>query len=63
MNVLSDFKIRLNTFVPEDEISNEIASLHKIINEKEEKIRKMEADLLRLQKGKKGSSSRAIKKK
>jgi len=58
MNVLSDFKIRLNTFVPEDEIGNEIASLHKIINEKEEKIRKMEADLLRLQKGKKVKAPR-----
>jgi len=58
MNVLSDFKIRLNTFVPEDEIGNEIASLHKIINEKEEKIKKMEADLLRLQKGKKVNISK-----
>ena len=27
----------------------QIASLHKIIDEKEEKIRKMEADLIRLQ--------------
>lgn len=61
MNVLSDFKIRLNSFVPEDEIGNEIASLHKIINEKDEKIRKMEADLLRLQKGKKGNTSKANK--
>ena len=51
MNVLSDFKIRLNSFVPEKEIENEIAALHKIIDEKEEKIRKMEADLIRLQKG------------
>lgn len=58
MNVLSDFKIRLNSFVPEDEIGNEIASLHKIINEKEKKIKRMEADLLRLQKGKKGNTSR-----
>jgi len=61
MNVLSDFKIRLNTFVPEDEVSNEIASLHKIINEKEAKIRKMEADLLRLQKGRKSKVSKAKK--
>ncbi|HKI87408.1 MAG TPA: glycoside hydrolase family 57 protein [Draconibacterium sp.] len=61
MNVLSDFKIRLNSFVPEDEIGNEIAALHKIIDEKEEKIKKMEADLLRLQKGKKASNSRGSK--
>jgi alpha-amylase len=50
MNVLSDFKIRLNSFVPENKVENEIAALHKIIDEKEEKIRKIEADLIRLQK-------------
>ncbi|NQU55559.1 MAG: polysaccharide deacetylase family protein [Bacteroidetes bacterium] len=50
MNVLSDFKIRLNSFVPENETEAEIAVLHKIIEEKEDKIRKMEADLIRLQK-------------
>ncbi|NOR75182.1 MAG: alpha-amylase, partial [Draconibacterium sp.] len=50
MNVLSDFKIRLNSFVPENEMENEIAALHKIIDEKEEKIRKMESDINRLQK-------------
>jgi alpha-amylase len=50
MNVLSDFKIRLNTFVPENEVENEIASLQKIIVEKDEKIRKLEAGILALQK-------------
>jgi alpha-amylase len=50
MNVLSDFKIRLNTFVPENEIENEIASLHNIIIEKEDKIKKLEATVLALQK-------------
>ncbi len=50
MNVLSDFKIRLNTFVPENEIENEIASLHNIIIEKEDKIKKLEASILALQK-------------
>lgn len=53
MNVLSDFKIRLNSMVPENEIENEIASLQRIIDEKDEKIKKMEADLLRFQKRKK----------
>jgi alpha-amylase len=51
MNVLSDFKIRLNSFVPENEMENEISSLNRIIDEKEEKIRKLEADLIRFQKG------------
>lgn len=49
MNVLSDFKIRLNTFVAENEMENEIASLNKIIAEKDEKIRKLEAAVQRLQ--------------
>ncbi|WP_319230956.1 glycoside hydrolase family 57 protein [Draconibacterium orientale] len=53
MNVLSDFKIRLNANVPESEVENEIASLHRLLEEKEEKIKRMEADLRRLQKTKK----------
>lgn len=56
MNVLSDFKIRLNSVVPESEVENEIASLHKIIGEKEQRIKKMEADIQRLRKGKKRKS-------
>ncbi|QGY43572.1 alpha-amylase [Maribellus comscasis] len=56
MNVLSDFKIRLNSVVPENEVENEIASLHKIIDEKEKKIKKMEADIQRLRKGRKRKS-------
>ncbi|MCG6187427.1 glycoside hydrolase family 57 protein [Maribellus maritimus] len=56
MNVLSDFKIRLNSVVPESEVENEIASLHKIIDEKEKKIKKMEADIQRLRKGRKRKS-------
>ena len=56
MNVLSDFRIRLNSLVPESEMENEIASLHKIIIEKEKKIKKMEANILRLQKAKKRKS-------
>ncbi|MBK6283119.1 MAG: alpha-amylase [Draconibacterium sp.] len=50
MNVLSDFKIRLNSFVPVNEIDSEIASLHNIIIEKVEKIKKLEANILALQK-------------
>jgi alpha-amylase len=50
MNVLSDFKIRLNSLVPENEVENDIASLQKIILEKEAKIKKLEAEILVLQK-------------
>ena len=53
MNVLSDFKIRLNSYVPENETENEIAALNKIIAEKEEKIKKLEANIHRLQRAKK----------
>ena len=48
MNILSDFKIRLNTFMPENEIEKEIASLYKLVYEKEKKIKKMGKELLRL---------------
>jgi alpha-amylase len=62
MNVLSDFKIRLNAHVPESEVENEIASLHRLLEEKEEKIRRMEADLHRLQKTKKQKTALRKKK-
>jgi alpha-amylase len=51
--VLSDFKIRLNSFVPENETENEIAALNKIISEREEKIKKLEASIHRLQRARK----------
>lgn len=50
MNVLSDFKIRLNSFVPEKKVQHKIASLNRIIEEKEAKIEKYEAEIKRLQK-------------
>ncbi|WP_163325595.1 glycoside hydrolase family 57 protein [Draconibacterium mangrovi] len=62
MNVLSDFKIRLNAHVPESEVENEIASLHRLLEEKEEKIKRMEADLRRLQKTKKQKTALRNKK-
>lgn len=61
MNVLSDFKIRLNAVVPESETETEIAMLHRIIEEKDEKLKKLEADLSRLQKAKKPRKSRSAK--
>jgi alpha-amylase len=53
MNVLSDFKIRLNSFVPEKKVQQKIASLNHIIVEKEALIKKYEAEISRLQKQKK----------
>ncbi|SHF07383.1 alpha-amylase [Mariniphaga anaerophila] len=52
MNVLSDFKIRLNAVTPENEKEQEVAALHKLLASKEQKIKKMEAELQRLQKPK-----------
>ncbi len=57
MNVLSDFKIRLNTLVPENAVENEIIALNGLLKEKEEKIKEMEADLLRLKKARKKNHS------
>lgn len=49
MNVLSDFKIRLNSFVPESKSEIEIAGLNKILEEKELKLKKYEAEIKTLQ--------------
>ena len=56
MNVLSDFKIRLNEIVPENQSENEIDALQKIIIEKEEIIRRLESSILALKKSQKGKS-------
>lgn len=48
MNVLSDFKIRLNAFVPENENENEINTLNNLLDKKEKKIQKLEANLKQL---------------
>lgn len=53
MNVLSDFKIRLNSLVPENELENEIATLHHIIDDKEQRIKKLEASIIAMQKTRK----------
>ena len=49
MNVLSDFKLRLNLFVPESKSEIEIAGLNKILEEKELKLKKYEAEIKTLQ--------------
>jgi len=50
MNVLSDFKLRLNSFVKDDSVSLEIASLKKIITEKETALNKKKTELTKLRK-------------
>ena len=53
MNVLSDFKLRLNTFVPETELEVKLAVLNKELAERDEKIKKYEEEIVRLQHGQK----------
>jgi len=56
MNVLSDFKIRVNSAVPENRIEQEIAALTRLLEEKEEKLKKyaIEVKSLQARKKKKG---------
>jgi len=49
MNVLSDFKIRLNSYVPESKSDKEIAGLNKILEGKDIKLKKYEAEIKFLQ--------------
>ncbi len=50
MNVLSDFKMRLNAITPGNEQEQEVSELHKLIALKDQKIKKMEAELQRIHK-------------
>lgn len=52
MNVLSDFELRLNSFVPESKVEKEIAALNKLLAEKEDRLRAYELELKNLQSGK-----------
>ncbi|TKG92438.1 alpha-amylase [Puteibacter caeruleilacunae] len=56
MNVLSDFKIRLNAAVPDDPVTTELSALNQIIEEKDEKIKKYEAEIRKLSKKKQSKS-------
>ncbi|HET6559116.1 MAG TPA: glycoside hydrolase family 57 protein, partial [Prolixibacteraceae bacterium] len=49
MNVFSDFKLRLNSFVPESKSEIEIAGLNRILEEKDLKLKKYEAEIKMLQ--------------
>lgn len=53
MNVLSDFKIRLNSVAPENHIDQEIAALTKLLEEKEERLKKYAIEVKSLQARKK----------
>ncbi len=48
MNVLSDFSLRINAAVPDDSREKELAMLSSIIEERENKILKMEVELKKL---------------
>lgn len=63
MNVLSDFKLRLNAVTPENEMEQEVAGLHRLIAAKDQKIKKMEAELHRIQKQKPLQKKEAKRKK
>jgi alpha-amylase len=53
MNVLSDFKIRLNSAAPENHIDQEIAALTKLLEEKDERLKRYAIEVKNLQSGKK----------
>ena len=48
MNVLSDFTIRLNAVVPDNNHDKEIANLSDLLEEKEQKIKKLESEITKL---------------
>lgn len=48
MNVLSDFRIRLNALVPESDIDREIAALKEVIDEKDDRLSKAEEEVKNL---------------
>ena len=50
MNVLSDFEIRLNRFIPDKDEQNEISKLNTLIKEKESIIDQMTAEIDNLKK-------------
>ncbi|MEL7587249.1 MAG: glycoside hydrolase family 57 protein [Prolixibacteraceae bacterium] len=53
MNVLSDFKIRLNSVAPESHVDQEIAALTRLLEEKDERLKKYAIEIKSLQMRKK----------
>ncbi len=50
MNVLSDFTIRLNAAVPKTDFDKELSNLSSILDKKEVKIKKLEAEIKKIRK-------------
>lgn len=64
MNVLSDFAIRLDKLVPENEAAEKVSALQKMIEEKEKRIKLLESEVKNLTLMKKPSpSTEEVKKK
>lgn len=61
MNVLSDFKLRLNAFVPEDEIDQNLATMKEVLDLKHNKLEKAEQDIKKLKKQLKKAKEKAVK--
>ncbi len=61
MNVLSDFKIRLSSLVPMTKVDQEISALNKILEEKETKIQKYEAEIKKMQASKSKKKAKKVK--
>lgn len=62
MNVLSDFRIRLNALVPESDTDREIAALKEVIDEKDDRLSKTEEELKNLKKKLKEAKGAALPK-
>lgn len=60
MNVLSDFEIRLDRFVPDKDQHNEIFKLNSLIKEKESIIDQMSAEIETLKENSRGRKTRSI---
>ena len=58
MNVLSDFTIRVNAEVPENNYDKEIANLSDLLKEKEQKIKKLENEVTKLRSISKSSAKK-----
>jgi len=48
MNVLSDFTLRLNASVPESNIEKELSNLASLLEQKDEKIIKLESEIQKM---------------
>ncbi len=61
MNVLSDFSIRLHASVPENNQDVELANLSSLIEKKDEKILKLEAEIKKMREKKSKPATKAEK--